>query len=162
MTRGNIKPESWRDFDADAARATPRILGMGLGVFVFVIVLIVLAGAFTWFWAPWKGKVEQRQMTEGSGAYRIAAYDAFYDDCQNIVAKEQIIANYEAELSGDPKPDKARAATLQAAITAETNARLELIASYNADSRKADTRANFKASDLPYQIDPTQETTCDA
>lgn len=152
--------EDYREFDRHARSSAPRIFGVSLTIFVLVILLIVLAGVFTWFWAPWKGKVEQRQQTEGSGAYRIASYDSFYDDCQAVVAAERKIALQQEQAdtaTGDQK------AILEASLLGLRNTREDLIAEYNANSRKADTRANFKASDLPYQIDPTQETTtCEA
>lgn len=155
-----MRNEEWREIDRGILRGAPRVFGVSILVLLLVFALIVGAGIFTWFWAPWKGKIEQRNLTEGSGAYRIAAYDQFYDDCMSIVAKEQIIANYQSELEGPPKPDDQRAVQLRAAITAETNARLELIAEYNANARKEDTRGNFRASDLPYEIDPNGETSC--
>jgi hypothetical protein len=122
-------------------------------VFVLVLVLIVAGGAFTYWWAPWKGKIEQRNLTEGSGTYRISAYERFYDDCQAVVALEGQIANMKA--STVPERDTN--------VLALQNQRISLIAEYNANSRKADTAAHFKASDLPYQIDPdNEETQCNA
>ncbi len=144
--------DEYREFDYHAPRAGVRIFGMSVGVVVGVLLLIMLVGVVTFAWAPWKGEREQRMMTEGSGSYRIAAYDSFYDQCGSIQAIEDQIVNMEADKS---LPEAFKATNLLAL----KNQRATLIRQYNADASKADTRANFMASDLPYKIDSTQETT---
>lgn len=129
-------------------------LGVGGIVLAVILTLVLVAGVFavTVLWAPWKGAGEQRKAIHGSGEYRIAAYNRFYDDCAAVQAVEDQLAAMKADKT---LPADQRAAN----VLALTNKRNTLIRAYNADSRKEDTLANFKASDLPYQIDPTQETT---
>ena len=157
MTKKSIR-EDYREFDHHSRQVGLRIFGWSATTVVAVVLLTALAGGLAWVWAPWKGSLEARQMTEGSGAYRIAAYEKFYDACSAIQAKEDQIENLEAELE-TAKGD--RVSELTAAITAQRNVRASLIRRYNVDARKTDTAAKFKASDLPYEIDPKGDsTTC--
>lgn len=148
-----MKRDEWREADRDGARIAVRVVA----VIVLIILIVVAIWALTVAWAPWKGAGDQRKATEGNAQYRIAAYDEFYNSCEAIAAKERIIERYEEQVEGATGAEKAR---LDAAIMAESNVRDEMIADYNADARKADTRGKFLASDLPYQIDPEGTTTC--
>lgn len=149
--------EGYREFDHHSRKVGLRIFGWSLTAIVAGFVALLLVGVLVWVWAPWKGKLEARQQTQGSGAYRIAAYDQFFDDCNAIKAKERIIGNFQEELEGAADQ---RAVQLQAAITAEFNAREELIAEYNSNAAKEDTRGGFRDSGLPYEIDPEGVTEC--
>jgi hypothetical protein len=75
-----------------------------------------------------------------------------------VQSKEANITNLKTELKG--KPTEEREAQLRTFITAAMNGRAELINQYNADARKEGTIGQFKASDLPYQLDLQGETTC--
>lgn len=129
-------------------------LGVGaiFGIVALALVLIAAVFAVTVWWAPWKGAGEQRKIVQGSGQYRIAAYERFYDDCAAIQGLEDQIATIKANTT---LPENQRTENLLAL----TNKRNTMIRQYNADSAKTDTVANFKASDLPYEIDPAEETT---
>lgn len=106
------------------------------------------------------GKTQMEQQINGNGSYRIAAYNHFYDLCAGVQTKEASIANLKAELPTDG-PD--RKPIVQASITALENQRADDINTYNADAHKSDTLAQFRASDLPFQLDPTEDhTTCSA
>lgn len=120
---------------------------------VVMVILTLIAGGFGWVTADFRGAKDAREQTIADGSYRIAAYEKFYDLCGDIKAIEQQIVNQEAMSAGLPKD--------QVAVNklALNNQRASLIQEYNADARKADTKANFLASDLPYSIDPNQETT---
>lgn len=133
-----------------------RITGAAVGAIIVVLLLVVGLWALTVAWAPWKGAGEQRKQIQGSADYRIAAYDRFYDLCGSIQALEDQLETMRADRS---LPKDQRATN----VLALTNQRFSLIRQYNADASKADTRANFLASDLPFSIDPNQEhTTCAA
>lgn len=108
--------------------------------------------------AETRGSTAQRERTVVDPNYRIASYDSFFNSCEAISAKERIIARYEEQLENATATDEK--ARLSAAITAESNVRDELIADYNADASKEDTRAHFLSSDLPFRIDPEGTTTC--
>lgn len=115
----------------------------------------VLAATYGTGWlqrltANFRGETSQIEKIHARGDYRIAAYDTFYDRYESIEALEQQICTMrDADLPGD-----------QASVNeiALSNQRINLIAKYEADARKEDTKANFLASDLPYQIDT--EVTC--
>lgn len=133
-----------------------------------LIVAVVLAAmwVFGWGWfsratADFRGETNVTEQIHADGDYRITAYDKFFDLCAAVQSSESSIANLEAELETDPSDD--RVEQLNASITAQRNNRSELITQYNADASKADTRANFLASDLPYQLDEdNEETQCAA
>lgn len=133
----------------------------GTGLFVLsLIIAAVLAGG--WFvvkvaLADPIGAGKQKIATKGNAQYRIAAYDRFFDTCSAIQSKEDAIANLEAELA---TADPARAEQIAPAITANKNVRAALIRRYNADAAKEGTRGDFRASALPYSIDPNGTTEC--
>lgn len=137
-----------------------RTILLVIGGAVALIALVVGGYALKYATADVRGKVAQNEAVKADPNYRIASYDAFYDACGAIQAKEDAIdaqlALQDAYEKGSP--DFVRIETNLVALRA---ARASLIRAYNADASKADTRANFHASDLPYSIDPTQEhTTC--
>ena len=125
-----------------------------LGI-IGLVLLVVLGSVFAWVWAPWKGKVEARNLTVGSGTYRIASYNAFFDQCGAIQSLEQQIQNTENAPLSDAMNQSQKAAILLAL----RNQHSEAIAQYNADAAKADTKAHFLSSHLPFHIDPNSETT---
>lgn len=100
--------------------------------------------------ADYRGQTGVREKTLADPDYRIAAYEKFYDACASVQALEDQIANTRAE-----KPPHWRVN-----VVALQNQRANLIRDYNADSRKAGTQAQFKASDLPYQLNVEEKTAC--
>lgn len=135
---------------------------------VVVVGLVIAVGVMAIFGVGWlsrstadfRGKTNETNQVN-SGNYRIAAYNHFYDLCAAVQTDETRIANAEADLKANKDPD--RAPELQANLDAAKNTRAADINQYNADAHKADTLAHFRASDLPYQIDPTEEkTSCTA
>lgn len=109
-----------------------------------------------------EGAVQQREQTIGSGAYRIQAYDAFYDDCAAARTTQQNLQAAQQQLDEATKAhaDAGRLMQLQANVTALTATLNGQVNGYNADAHKTDTRAHFRASDLPYTLDTTQEIVC--
>lgn len=137
------------------------VLGIPAGVLAVIIAVLVIAGVtlgVRWLVASPSGAVQQREQTIGSGSYRIQAYDAFYDDCAAALTTQQNLHNARQQLAAEKDPT--RRAQLEGNVTALANTLNAQVNQYNADARKADTRAHFRASDLPYQIDSTQEITC--
>lgn len=136
------------------------VLLSGVAMLIVGLLLASMAvfgvGWFSRGTADFRGKTNEINQIN-SGNYRIAAYNSFYDECAGIQTDEVRISNAEAALKSNT--DTSRAPELQANLTAAQNQRAQDINQYNADARKADTKANFRASDLPYQIDPTEETT---
>jgi|SRR5690625_2768523 len=111
--------------------------------------------------ADFRGETKQIEDTQANSDYRMAAYDRFYDKCASVQSIESKIQNMEEELDGTEETQ--RKTVLKTSITASKNKRAELINSYNADARKEATRGQFKASDLPYELNENEEATlCEA
>lgn len=134
-----------------------------MAVFAVVIaVAIILAavyggGLMQRMTADFRGETGQIEQTQADADYRISAYDQFYDKCAGIQTLESKITNLSDEL--EETEDEQRKSVLNTSITASKNKRAELINDYNADARKEATRGQFKASDLPYEIDINEEGT---
>lgn len=126
-----------------------------LGVLAFialVIGLIYLTGGIQQLTAPFRGETQEKEITEADGRYRIDAYEKFYDLNAQVESKDTEICTMEANTSL-PKDQR------ETNVLALTNKRTELVNEYNADARKEDTRAKFKASDLPYEL-PKEVPSC--
>jgi hypothetical protein len=107
--------------------------------------------------ADFRGGVSATESVKANGAYRIAAYDQFFDLCGQVQAKEGTIAILQEELlTATPE----RAAVITPTIAGIKAGRQSDIAQYNSDASKTDTKANFLASSLPYSLNINQETTC--
>ncbi len=141
-----------------------NILIIGITTIMSIVVLfLILVYGFGFLQretADFRGKTDQIKQTEANSVYRISSYDQFYDKCASIKSLESKIGNMKDELKD--ADDTQRKTTLNTSITASENKRAELINSYNADARKEDTRGKFKASDLPYELDIGEETTCES
>lgn len=130
-------------------------VGAGIALSVLALVLLVVGGfALKWVTAEPRGALSQREKTIADGNYRIAAYDSFFDQCGAIQAKEDQIRQTEDRRIDDKSGSAGGFTSTQkdAILLALKNSRAELVRSYNADAAKADTKANFLASSLPYQI----------
>jgi hypothetical protein len=136
---------------------------IGAAAVVLVVILAVSLMAVLgvgWFQrgtADFRGKVAATNQVRADGSYRIAAYDHFYDLCAGVQTDEARIKNTLDELKVTTDPT--RKGVLLANLDAQRNKRSEDINQYNADAHKADTVGHFKASDLPYQLDPNKEET---
>lgn len=154
---------------AEDIKETARLGGAVLVAGVVAIAVVLVLGAmyvFGWGFfkettAPWRGEVDKREKVEGSGDFRIAAYDHFHDLCAQVQSDEASIRNLRRELTSEPKPSEERAIQIRASITALENNRAANINQYNADAAKKYTIGQFRSSGLPYRLDPsTEETTC--
>jgi len=153
-----------RDVAREGARGGGAAIIIGIIAFIVVIVLATMwifgLGFFSRATADFRGETSQIERVQADPDYRIASYDRFFNLCGDIKTKEQNIINLELELE-TTEPDSPRADQLRSGITAQRNIRAGLINDYNADATKEDTRANFQASSLPFQLNPTdEETTC--
>lgn len=141
------------------------IVGGVVRLILIGLVLLVVIGGCTYWWAPWKGEIEERNQTVGSGTYRIASYEWYFDQCSAIQTHEQIYGNYKTELGSDPAPSPDQAVRLKAGMTAEANTWAALVNEYNANAAKERTKAQFKDDGLPDNINPSNlndgvTTTC--
>lgn len=132
-----------------------------LAVVTMYLVAVYGFGSLQRETADFRGETGQIEQTKANSDYRIASYDNFYDACASIQSLESKINNMTDELLETKEGQ--REIVLNASITASKNKRAELIASYNADARKEATQGQFRASDLPYQINEDEEkTSCEA
>lgn len=137
----------------------------GVGkMLVALIIFAIIIGAvfygvhmFQRSTADFRGETSQIEKTKANADYRIAQYDHFYDLCASVRTLESKIGNMQDELS--ETEGEQRETVLSTSITASKNKRAELIESYNADARKEATSGQFKASDLPYELDINEEET---
>ena len=134
-----------------AAVAVFAVLALGAAIY-FAVLLIGLVTA------DFRGHVSAVNKTRGSGTYRIAQYDHFFDLCAAVQSTEGQIASQKQELAF-PDGDTARKAQIRENLSALSASRFSLIVQYNADAAKSYTAGQFRSSQLPYHLDPTQETT---
>lgn len=132
-----------------------------LAVAVLFVTVVYGFGMLQRGTADFRGETGQIEQTEANSDYRIAAYDHFYDLCASVQSLESKIDNMTNELA--LTKESQREIVLNTSITASKNKRAELITSYNADARKEATQGQFRASDLPYNIDENgEETLCES
>jgi len=159
-------PDSYTDnhFWRDASKVVRWSIAAGL-----LAVLVIGAVAFGWIYgfgfvsrstADYRGETAGRNQVEGSGAYRIAAYDHFYNLCASAQTAQVSLSNTQIAL--DATTDPARKVQLQANLLALQNTLASTVNEYNVDARKAGTLGQFRSSDLPFTIATTQEITCTA
>ena len=139
--------------------ASKGFIALIVGAFVVTIAGLLIASMSVFGWGLWsnatanfRGQVSARNQINGNGAYRIAAYNHFYDLCQQVQSKELSLHNLEQELATTTDPQ--RKLVLEASVDALRNSLADDITQYNADSRKTATAGQFRASDLPARIDP--------
>ena len=122
-------------------------LAVGVIVLVGIIFgLIFIPGAISIATAPFRGEVAKNEQVEASGEYRVAQHDYFYNLCGDIQAKQQNIALLEEAGEDD-------------AVVANEMQLNELVSEYNSKASNSYTAGQFKADELPYQIDADQEVT---
>lgn len=120
---------------------------IGLAILVVILVglgITLLSGGLTILMAPFQGEVEKSQQVEGSGEYRVANHDYFYNLCSDIQSKQQNIKTLEA--SGYKEEATANELELQ-----------RMVSDYNAAAANEYTKGQFKADELPYHIDANKE-----
>lgn len=123
-----------------------KIKGVGAFLLAIVVLIALALGGLAWryYTAEIRGRVDAQEQIE-SAPSRIQRYQEFFNLCQSIQTKEDSIDN----LRANSTMDEERKGT---AITANQNARAQLINEYNSKSAQSYTAARFKASNLVYQI----------
>lgn len=135
---------------------TPRTQRGMFGNFALWIgALLVLFGAvwaitfaFGWVSAPWNGKLQARQEIN-SGAFRITAYNHFFDLCASVQGLE---GQLDAEKALLPSTTGYTHDRILTNIGGIEGARAQAIAQYNADANKSYTIGQFRSNNLPYQL----------
>lgn len=123
-----------------------KIKGVGAFLLAIVVLIALALGTLAWryYTAELRGRVDAQEQIE-SAPSRIQRYQEFFNLCQSIQTKEDAIDN----LRANSTMDEERKGT---AITANQNARAQLINEYNSKSAQSYTATRFKASNLVYQI----------
>lgn len=128
--------------------------GIALGIAGLLGILIVSFG----LWglgvalAPIFGRGEAHKQLN-SAQYRIAAYDHFFEQCSSIQGTEGSIDALVAQLE-NTEGERARN-LVNSSLAGAKALRLQAINDYNADARKGYTEGQFRDSDLPFYIEPT-------
>ncbi len=133
--------------------------GTGVGMTVIGIITALVLGTGTMLatgtlqkWtANFRGDVKAKEQTKGSGAFRVATYNDFFNLCSAVQSDEDAIRNAEAEIKGEGTT-AARKSRLQQVITATKNTRAENVRDYNAKAGN-EYKAPFKSNDLPVRLD---------
>lgn len=123
-----------------------KLKGVGVIVLLLVLIAVLSFGTLAWryYTAELQGRVDAEEQIESSSS-RIQRYQEFFSICQSVQTKEDAIDNLRNNTSMD---DQRKGS----AITANQNARAQLINEYNSKSAQSYTAARFKASNLIYQI----------
>ncbi|MGH1563088.1 hypothetical protein [Mumia sp. DW29H23] len=145
-------------------RSTGAVVGAILGgLAAIALALVVGVYGFGWFSqqsAGFRGETSKRNLVEANGAYRIAAYDSFFDRCASVQATEDSI-RVQLEEMATASPERKQ--QIAANVTASRAVRAQAIRRYNTDAAKTYTSGQFLSSDLPYQLDiNAKETSCTA
>lgn len=135
-----------------------KILAAVVAAITLLIAMAVGAWAWRYFTAETRGVVDAEERIE-SAPSRITNYEHFYDLCASVQGHEDALATQRRALEGAEGKEAERIRSNIAGLEAQRN---RAIRRYNADARKAYTRARFLGEDLPRQLDANQETTvCD-
>lgn len=146
-------------FNREEIREALRWIVILVVVFAIGAVIVLGVATFRKHTADYRGSAAATEKVQGNGAYRIAAYDSFYNQCAAIQGKEATLTALRDELKTGPDPD--RVTQIRASITAVTASRGQAIADYNASAAKTATAGQFRDSHLPYSINASEEnTTC--
>ena len=147
--------EPWYDSDNPS-----RVVrgGMSRGLLVFIVLLIVggLVGAAVWIIGVATSDINGRGeaiIQKNSANNRIAAQQTFEDLIADIKASDRKLDQAAADKKANPSDS-----TAATNYTGLVNHCQDTVGTYNADARHY-TAAQFRASDLPAQIDPLDPTT---
>lgn len=137
-----------------------KISGAAVIAFFLVVALVIGIWVFRVATADVKGRGDTTIQTKGNANYRIAAYDHFYDLCAAAQTMQQNAAGTQALLDAATEPSEKDRLTVT--LQAQKNRLNELVNQYNADASKAGTIGQFKASDLPFVLNASEEISCTA
>ena len=129
-----------------------RYAGITLAVLVGIAVLAGAGWAIRYFTAPIEGRVGAQERIQ-SAPNRIAQYNHFFDLCAGVRADEAALERQTEQLQTET--DAFQRTRIQTNISGLTGHRASLIEEYNANARKDYTDAQFRDSDLPYQLPST-------
>lgn len=125
----------------------PALVLVGGVILLAAVVIGIAAASFgtRWIAAPFRGTVEQREITN-SGAFRIQAYQKFYSWHEESAALKFKLAHYAHRDLDQREQTECRALRGQHA---------DIVSKYNSASRAEQTQGQWRAADLP--VDLTNE-----
>ena len=123
-------------------------LGAAL-IVVLPTILIFWGSAATWITAPFRGAVEERAITT-RGAYRIQAYERFYEWHEQLGAIDIKLQQYEPPLDQRQRTE----------CIGLWSARANLVSRYNAASRQVETQGKWMAGELPSTLPQPSTSPC--
>lgn len=129
---------------------TGKIVLYAILGFLGIAVLVVGSWWIRYATAEVRGRIEAREQIQ-SADYRIFSYDHFFNLYADVQAFEDQIRNQRAIVADLSEEEEI--ARYRRNINALLNQRASVIRQYNADARKEGTRGQFRADQLPYQID---------
>ncbi|MFF9487046.1 hypothetical protein [Streptomyces sp. NPDC014676] len=130
-----------------------------VGLAILYVVGAFAFGGAGWITAPFRGEVEERERTVGSGAFRLTTYEEFFDLCEAVQNAEGTILALQQERES---ASEARRAQIDQSVTALRATRIESVNDYNTKAAQ-EHRAPFRDRDLPYRLDvDAEKTTCTA
>ncbi|WP_329191214.1 hypothetical protein [Actinacidiphila glaucinigra] len=141
----------------EGARLGTWAVGGVIGPAVLYVIGVFAFGCAGWITAPFRGEAEERGNTVGSGVFRQATYEEFFDLCEAVQNAEGTIQALQEERKA---ASEVRTTQIDQSITALRAARIESVNAYNAKAAQ-EHRATFRDKDLPYRLDAAAErTTC--
>jgi hypothetical protein len=140
-------------------RIIERDIVAGVAIVTAVIVLLLALAAFwlgvRYLFAEWQGRVDAEVQIESAGS-RIARYEHFFSLCASAQSNEVTIDRLRAQLESEGLEPRERT-RLETTLTGVIAARADAVSKYNAESTQSYTSAQFRDSDLPYQLPLTYE-----
>jgi hypothetical protein len=115
-------------------------------------------GVFQKETASFRGSIAATEKIQANGAYRIAAYNSFFDKCASVQSLEGQIKAFQAQIDANPPAEQK--AILNNQLLGVQGARISAINDYNANSQKDWTVGQFKDSNLPYLLNVNGVTVC--
>lgn len=141
----------------EGARIGVLAVGGIVGLAVLYLVGVFAFGGAGWITAPFRGEVDERERTVGSGAFRLTTYEEFFDLCEAVQNAEGTIQVLQQERGA---ASDARKTQIDQSITALRATRIESVNDYNTKAAQ-EHRAPFLDKGLPYRLDAAAEkTTC--
>ena len=129
-----------------------------LGIGALVLLIGAISFGISWITAGPSGALQARQQIK-SGAFRIQAYNHFFDECASVQTLDEALNESYSELKTAKGDDVTR---IRINIGAQLNDRNDAANQYNADTHKNYTVGQYKSSGLPYEIGPYQKGQVDS
>jgi hypothetical protein len=141
----------------EEVKAGVWVVGCIAALVTVILTITLVIGGISWLTAPFRGEVDKRDRTEGSGAFRVATYEEFFGLCSTVQSKEGTMKALEEE---NKTASEARQAQISTSLTALKASRIEAVNEYNAKAAQ-EHRSAFKDKDLPPRLDVNDmNTTC--